>query len=66
MGFIKKLINCLYGILQRKNYNLFIKEAEFRYNVREKNKKEIFILLKDIFKIIYDKNKFDINVENLN
>ena len=55
---LKKIITSLYGIMPKKNFILFLREAEFRYNIRVKNKDEIISLLKDIFKKIYDYNQF--------
>ena len=38
---LKKILTRLYGILPGNNFNLFIKEVEFLYNIREKIKKKL-------------------------
>ena len=65
-AYLKKILTTLYGILPGSNFKLFLREAELRYNIREKGKDEIISLLSDIFKLIYEKNKFNFNINDLN
>ena len=52
--------------MPKKNFILFLREAEFRYNIRTKSKDEIISLLKDIFKKIYDYSQFKIKITDIN
>ena len=52
--------------MPQKNFQLFLKEAEFRYNIKNKSKDEIIILLRDIFKKIFEYNKFIISADDIN
>ena len=44
--------------MPRKNFDLFLKESEFRFNIKDKSKDEKFEIIKSVFKEIYDNNKF--------
>lgn len=66
MVLLKEIITKIYGITRQKNFILFLKEAELRYNLRDKSKDEIFNLLKDYFKEIYTYNKFVIKSNDIN
>ena len=59
---LKKIINSIYGIIPKKNYGLFLKEAEFRYNITKLNKDEKINLLKDVFKEVYEHSKFTFDI----
>ena len=52
--------------MPQKNFILFLKEAELRYNLRNKSKNEIFNYLKEYFKEIYTYNKFVIKSNDMN
>ena len=41
---LKKIITKIYGVMPQKNFILFLKEAELRYNLRNKTKDQIFNL----------------------
>ncbi len=51
--------------MPKKNFILFLRESEFRYNIRTKSKDEIISLLKDIFKRIYDYNQIKIKSNDI-
>ena len=48
--------------MPKKNYVLFLKEAEFRYNITKLNKDEKINLLKDVFKEVYEHSKFTFDI----
>ena len=52
--------------MPQKNFILFLKEAELRYNLRNKSKNEIFNSLKEYFKEIYSYNQFNIQPNDMN
>ena len=65
-SYLKEIITKIYGITPQKNFILFLKETELRYNLRDKSKDEIFNLLKVYFNDIYTYNKFVIKSNDMN
>ena len=56
---LKKLIVGMYSIIPNKNFNLFLREAELRFNLIKKTKEEKLNNIKLIFKEVYENCQFE-------
>ena len=62
---LKILIVGMYSIITMKYFNLFLREAELRFNLIKKTKEEKINNIKLIFKKIYENCKFEFGlIEN--
>ena len=55
---MKKILITIYGIMPQKNFPLFLRECELRYNLIKCTYDEKINIIKDIFKEVYENCKF--------
>jgi hypothetical protein len=53
---LKKYITSIY--MPKKNFSLFLREAELRYNLISQTKEDKINIIKDIFKLVYINYEF--------